>query len=82
MAHVDVRIPAIEIAMCRDEMAYGQLLLTRLREAGIPVIGKLTFQGVENGELLQSKSDKLDYMIYRWVPGETNTTHDQILVAH
>lgn len=68
---IEVRIPRNVVrAIYQDnDIQFGQILLDRLRAAGIPVVRTLLVRGVEHGRL-EFETDDLasDDWIYRWYP--------------
>jgi hypothetical protein len=52
-----------------NDIQFGQIVLERLREAGVPVIGDVFLRGVSSGRLEMECDDLAsDDFIYRWHP--------------
>lgn len=63
---VEVRIPVEKIEEFENSVLKGQLIMNKLRAAGIPVIGILFPIGVSRGSLLSFCDDMFGDMVYRW----------------
>jgi hypothetical protein len=52
-----------------SDIQFGQIVLERLREAGVPVVGSVFLRGVSSGRLEMECDDLAsDDFIYRWHP--------------
>lgn len=52
-----------------NDVQFGQIVLERLRAAGVPAIGHVFLRGVETGRLEMECDDLAsDDYIYRWHP--------------
>ncbi len=52
-----------------NDVQFGQIVLNKLRAAGVPVIGTVFLRGVETGRLeLECDDLASDDYIYRWHP--------------
>lgn len=64
----------IEVTMSRKEIELGNevlnnlLVMARLREAGIPVLGRISLQGVEHGTFEMIEDRTFGDVVYRWTP--------------
>lgn len=68
---IEVTIPrnAVLARFQDNDVQFGQILMTRLKESGVPVIGTLFPRGVESGRLEMECDDLAsDDLIYRWYP--------------
>lgn len=64
----------IEVTFSRKEIELGQevlmnlSVLVRLRESGIPALGRISLQGVEHGTLEMIEDRTFGDVVYRWTP--------------
>jgi len=63
---IEVRIPVADVDRHENEVLRGQVVLTRLRDAGIPAYGILWLRGVAHGVLRMWKDDLFDDIVYQW----------------
>ena len=64
---IEVRIPAERLVRFGNEIHAGMHVLKALQDAGIPAVGVLYVQGVENGVLEIERDDlAMDEWVYRW----------------
>jgi len=67
-------VKPVEITMARKEIELGNEVLNnlklmgRMREAGIPVLGRISLQGVEHGTLEMIEDRTFGDVVYRWTP--------------
>ena len=68
---IEITIPrnAVPARFEDNDVQFGQILMGRLRDAGVPVIGTLFPRGVESGRLEMETDDLAsDDLVYRWYP--------------
>jgi hypothetical protein len=63
---VEVRISNRRLAARENEVLKGQLMLQELKEAMVPVVGKLFPTGVRWGTLSMSTDDLTDDLVLQW----------------
>ena len=61
---IDVQIHASEIVQARSEHHVEAMIVSRLRDAGVPVIGIFVLRGVKHGELTQERNEQ--GALFRW----------------
>lgn len=67
-APITVRISAQDAVSCANEHAFTWLLMKRLRDAGIPVLGSLHFRGVASGCLTRHEDPYTRNQVFTWHP--------------
>lgn len=64
----------IKVTFARKEIELGHevlmnlSVLARLRESGIPALGRISLQGVEHGTLEMIEDRMFGDVVYRWTP--------------
>jgi hypothetical protein len=66
MRGVDVRIPRVEADNFENGVLRGQVVLNRLRAAGIPALGVLCLVSVERGVLRMWLDEMFDDYVFSW----------------
>lgn len=65
---IEVTFPLDRFDALGNEVLCNVELLKRLREAGIPAVGRISLQGVEYGTLSYHRDRLFGDAVYRWVP--------------
>lgn len=68
MIEVRIDVPTISAAYKGNSVGLGNEIMTKLRAAGIPIIGVLWPQATENGFLVVTIDEVFGEYIYRWFP--------------
>lgn len=64
---IEVAIPDRDLeAQGPSDAARGAMIISRLRDAGIPVKGVLTIQGVTHGALTMFHDDMFGQLVCQW----------------
>lgn len=66
---IEVRIPMADVQRFENSVITGQMIMNRLRAAGVPVLGVLFPLGAERGALVSFVDAMFDDMVYRWTEG-------------
>jgi hypothetical protein len=65
---IEVTFPLDKWEKMGGETGCGIALLAKLRDAGIPAMGRIMLQGVEHGILEMSTDRTFGDAVYRWTP--------------
>ncbi len=68
---IEIQIPrnAVPAKFADNDVQFGQIVLERLRAAGVPAVGNIFLRGVESGRLEMECDDLAsDDWIYRYFP--------------
>ncbi len=68
---IEIHIPrnVVQAQFEDNDVQFGQIVLDRLRAAGVPVVGNVFLRGVVSGRLdLECDELASDDWVFRWVP--------------
>ena len=79
---IEVRIDTHLLQNHQHNIMHSVMMMDALRKAGVPVIGKIIFNGPERGTLLQWREQDLDgdEWVIRWY--DTHEHHNDIGVTY